>query len=130
MKKLLIGTLLLTSISAFAATTDQPNTYLMNEAKGAVALAFSDATATKGCSLQLSSEDAAANIAQLVEFTMYDGTKATLAYYKTVSAAGLSQTANMRIYPGESVEEVGKKLEEVTKDVGAIELILNSCYKL
>ncbi|MGE0529028.1 MAG: hypothetical protein AB7G93_03530 [Bdellovibrionales bacterium] len=124
MKALIMLCALIGSPSVFAGT----GFYLKDEAKGAVALAFSDATANKGCTLRLSQEDAPANSAQLVEFTNFEGIQATLVYYKTVSAAGLSQTANMRVYPNESIDTIKARLDEVAGDVGATKLTVGDCY--
>lgn len=132
----LIASLILTS-QAFAENRD----YEKSEAKAVISLtgAENDAKSIRACILKLSSEEASANSAQIVEVTNIDGKKNTVVYFKSVSSAGRMQSIKMQIYPdksmldtvfpGKSIGDSQDQLTELAKSFKTESLSLGDCYE-
>ncbi len=125
MKAFIILSLLIGS-NAFALN----EVLLKQQASATLALAFPEAKPTHVCELGLSSDDAPANVGLMIATLFNNNQPLTIILYKTVSAAGASQTANIRVYPFETLEDRKTQLAESASSLGATELKMGTCYNM
>lgn len=133
-KFLILGLLLTTQVFAEIHDYDKKEAQMVISLAGAV----NDAKSIRACLLNLSTEQAPANSAQIVEITNVDGQKNTVVYFKSVSAAGTMQSIEMRIYPGYamldaiylgSISDAKNGLIELAKSFKTESLSVGKCYE-
>lgn len=117
-------------IGSNAYAQRMPEHLLKQQASAAIALAFPDAKITRICELGLSKDDAPAHVGIIISSAFEDNTPLTVVLYKTVSVAGVQQTANIRGYPSETLADRAALLSESAATLGAAKLTMGTCYNM